>query len=105
VSRTETKRVAVGHHGLVFIHPDDGSVLRVVRIADLPIESPIRDANTTVDYAFTDVGGQTYLLPLDAENELSTWSIQTHNHVRFLNYRKFEAGSNISFDKDGSSSH
>jgi hypothetical protein len=99
VSRTETKRLVIGHHGLVFISPDDGSVLRVVRIADLPIESPIRDANTTVDYALTDVGGQSYLLPLYAENELSTRSIQTHNHVRFLNYRKFEAGSNISFDK------
>jgi hypothetical protein len=97
VSRTETKRIVVGHHGLVFILPDDGSVLRVVRIADLPTDSPVRDASTTLDYALTDVGGQSHLLPLFAEIELSTSSIQTHNHVSFLNY--------ASFPKDGSSSH
>jgi hypothetical protein len=88
-------RIAAGHHGLVYIEPQTGALLRVTRIADLPAGTPIRDANTTLDYGFTDVGGQAFLLPLFADNDLSTYNLQTHNHVRFLNYRKFDAGSKL----------
>jgi hypothetical protein len=97
-SRTTDKqinRIVVGHHGSVYIDPDDGSVLRLIRIADLPNDAPIRDAHTTLDYASSEVGGRSYLLPVVAETELSTSTLQTHNHVQFLDYRKFDVDANI----------
>jgi hypothetical protein len=71
-------------------------MLRLIRIADLPGNVPIRAARTTLDYS--EVGGRRYLLPLDAENDLGIQALQTHNHFRSLNYRKFDAGSQNGFE-------
>jgi len=94
-SATEVNRIVVGHHGLVYIDPDNGAVMRLIRIADLPDGVPIRNASTTLDYSLRDVGGRMYLLPFVAETELSTSVIQTHNHAEFLDYRKFDVDANI----------
>jgi hypothetical protein len=91
------QHLAVGHHGLVFINPGTAEVLHLVRVADLPKDISVRSANASLDYARTEVGGHTYLLPEQAEVEMSLAGIQTRNVVTFQKYRKFEAGSEITF--------
>jgi hypothetical protein len=91
--------VVVAHHGFVYIDRGNGDVLRMVRIAELPARFPVIESSTILDYAFGDVGGRSYLLPLRAQLELSTASLQTRNEVQFRDYRRFEADSSITFDK------
>lgn len=92
-----SNNIFVAYHGTVFIDPETGDVLRLIRIADLPSEFPVRTATSTIDYGVTNVGGRQYLLPTLAQIELSTSVLQTHNEVRFLDYRKFEADVTITF--------
>ncbi len=89
----------VGHHGLVYLDRDSGQALRVVQIADVPADAPVRASKETMDFDYSDVGGNQYLLPLSAEVVLATSTIQFRNAIEFHDYRKFTAESSLSFDE------
>jgi hypothetical protein len=94
---SETKTMA--QHGFVYIDPHSGGVLRVVQIADIPDDFPIRSSIMTLDYDFSDVGGRQYLLPSRAELRMSAPGVQNRNEITFRDYRKFAGEAKISFDE------
>jgi hypothetical protein len=67
----------------------------------LPSNFPFDKAESVVAYGFVDLDGKTY--PLPVHSEILTCqrgsSVCTKNEIRFQNYRKFAADSNITFDK------
>ena len=74
-------------------------VVRVMMSAyGIPFTFPVRSVTTTLEYAFMDVGGKKFLLPVRAEVISDAYSVATRNVEEFRNYRKFGTETNLSFD-------
>lgn len=91
--------VKPAHKGVVFINPQSARVMRLeMETISLPPNYPVDKVETTVEYAWFDVGGQKYLLPSRSDN-LACFRdtfICTKNEITFKNYRKFSVESTIS---------
>ena len=88
----------VGFHGEVFVDRDTDMVLHMTTVAEMPLDFPMRQSFTSLDYDFTEVGGHEYLLPLSAEVEMRSMKLHTRNSVAFHSYQKFHSDATISFD-------
>jgi hypothetical protein len=88
---------AVGQDGWIYVDKETKGILRLVSDAiDVPKSFPIQKSRTVVDYDYTEVGNQPYLLPIRAEVRMSG-PIVTRNEVKFRGYRKFGAETSITF--------
>jgi hypothetical protein len=91
--------IVPGYHGLVYIDREIPMILRITLEADeIPPSFPIQQAGTVLDYDFTDISGNEFLLPLRAEMRMREGRMLVRNHVEFRNYRKFGAEAVITFD-------
>ncbi len=96
---TSGKEIVPAYHGLIFVDKDYLSVSRIVMEAeDIPPDFPVQLAKTQLDYDFTDIGGQPYLLPLRSELRMRDGKILVKNEAEFRTYRKFGADTSITFD-------
>ncbi len=90
------------YSGTVWIDKATFNVMRIEeQTGQLPASFPFDKAESVVEYGFTRIDGKTYPLPLHSEIltcQRGT-TICTKNEIRFQNYRKFAADSNITFDK------
>lgn len=102
VQLEENRRIEtiVGFHGEIVVDRDTHLVLHLTTQAELPMTFPMRQSSTSLDYAFAEVGGREYLLPLRAEVEMRSGRVHTKNSVAFLRYQKFHTDATISFDTD-----
>jgi hypothetical protein len=57
-------KATVPYHGMVFIDPDTGVVVRLITQADFKTSDYIHQQDTRIDYGPTQVGGQTHVLPM-----------------------------------------
>jgi hypothetical protein len=88
------------YSGEVFVTKDSPhAVMRLkTKAEDIPVDFPIQRAETTLDYAFADIGGQQFLLPENGEVLMDGPDWTAKNDNRFQGYRKYEVGSAISYD-------
>ncbi len=94
-----SQEIVVGYTGLVYVDRDTEMVLKVTLEGEnIPSSFPISQAGNAVDYDFTKIGEQTYLLPLKAEVRMRTARMVTRNLVEFRLYRKFGADTAITFE-------
>ncbi len=102
-------RIGTGEHkveritaysGEVFLNQDSPhAVTRLTSKAeDIPVDFPIQRAETTLDYKYVDLSGQSFLLPYDGVVMLDGPDGMSKNDNRFDFYRKYEVGSSITFD-------
>lgn len=96
----ETKRtVTPAYNGFIYVDSKTGQIVRInMQSVDIPADFPIQLANTQLDYDFTELSGQQFLLPLKAEIRLDRGRYETKNDVKFLYYQKFSADAVITFD-------
>ena len=87
------------YHGEVYVEPETGGILHATQLAELPLNFPIRQSDTTVDYAYAAVGGRQYLLPARAEITLASGRYKGRNEVQFQKYQRFNTESTIDFGK------
>lgn len=93
--------VIVGLEGLVYLDGETKDIVRITnRAVDIPLDFPVRQAITALDYAPQDVGGKQFVLPLRAEVRMGTGFVHTKNEVVFSGFRKFQGESTITFDTD-----
>jgi len=90
------------YSGTVWIDKATFNVMRIEeQTGPLPSTFPFDKAESVVEYGFVNIDGKTYPLPI--HSEILTCqrgsSTCTKNEIRFQNYRKFAADSNITFDK------
>jgi len=91
--------VVVGQHGFVYIDRQTNRVLRIWAEADsIPWDFPVRESSTMLDYDFTDISGQNFLVPLRADVRIGSDQMHTRNVLDFQAYQKFGADATISFD-------
>lgn len=91
--------VVVGYKGLIYVDRDTEMILKVtLEGKDIPPSFPIQQASNALDYDYTQIGGQTFLLPLKAEMRMRHDNIMTRNILEFHLYRKFGADTAVTFD-------
>jgi hypothetical protein len=91
--------IVAGYHGLIYVDRDTNKVLRITLVAeDIPPSFPVNEASTTLDYDYTEISGQQYLLPLRAVMRMRSGKLLTRNDVEFRMYRKFSAEATINFE-------
>jgi hypothetical protein len=117
----ELRTTTAGQRGVVVLDGETSMALRITTEADeLPWQFAGFKASTTIEYAFIEVGGRPYLLPVRAESEVSRPRDPAHppapsfgaksipspppvddkNIVSFVGYRKFSADSSVDFSSE-----
>lgn len=91
---TYTESTITGMKGRLWIDREDFRVLKVESEAtEIPEGFPIRTARRTIDYDWTTISEEKYLLPLVSDVRLTfrekTTVYETRNLIRFTNYQKF----------------
>jgi hypothetical protein len=85
--------------GLVYADASNGMIMRVTLEAlDMPASFPVQVAKNQLDYDYTEISGNTFLLPLRAEMRMREGKLLIRNDIEFRNYRKFGADTSITFD-------
>ena len=89
-----TQSTITGMKGRVWIDRKDYRVLKVESEAtEIPEGFPIRTARRTIDYDWTTIADEKYLLPLVSDVRLTfrekSSVYETRNLIRFTNYQKF----------------
>ncbi len=54
------------YHGEIAVNPADGSILRLTIVAELKPDDPVAEADILVDYGPVEIGGKTYICPLES---------------------------------------
>ena len=87
------------YSGRVLIDKETHMVMRVTLNADnLPATFPVKMATTILDYAYTDISGHQFLLPLKSETQMSADGVLSKNDTEFRLYRKYSAEAEIKYD-------
>jgi hypothetical protein len=95
------QEIHVGYHGLVYADRDTKNVMRITLICDdIPADFPIHDVSLRLDYDFTDISGQQFLLPYHSELHSRTGRFLVWNETDFRGYNKYSADATISFGGD-----
>jgi len=91
--------IITAYSGLVEVDQDTHVVLRVTLNAEnVPPSFPIRQAETILDYDYTDISGHEFLLPLKTETRMLSEGILSKNETEFRFYRKYSAEAEIKYD-------
>lgn len=102
VANNHAREYKPAYKGSIWIDKETHRVLRIEQQAlSLPRDYEYDKAETVLEYGFVQIEGKSYLLPVTAENLGCMTGTQncSRNVIRFQNYRKFGADSNITFDK------
>jgi hypothetical protein len=92
-------RTFPAYSGIVYADKVTHEVLRATFEAEgIPAGFPIHQAETRLDYDFQKIGDHPFLLPLKAENRMTTDQERTRNEVEFRSYQKFSTESEIKYD-------
>ena len=92
------RKAIVGLHGVLEVDSETGEVLHLTYVAyDIPQQLGVDSAVNSVDYAFSNVGGREYLLPVHSEMEMRSPGVSARNKTEFREYLKFSAESVVDF--------
>jgi hypothetical protein len=94
-------RITAAYHGLVEVDPKTHVVLRITAEAEnIPSEFPVKEARDVLDYDYTELSGQKFLLPLKAQVIMKGTEVWSRLDEEFRVYRKYSAESDIKFDTE-----
>jgi hypothetical protein len=106
LSLSDVAHAIVPYHGSVYADPANGSIRRITSSAsDIPASIQTKSIATTIDYQEVPIAGRTYLLPVQAIVSLATRTHQMQNEMRFVNYRKFETDSTVTYTPAAEGAH
>ena len=94
-------RITTAYHGLVEVDPKTHVVLRVTAEAEnIPPGFPLKETKDVLDYDYTQISGQTFLLPLKAQVLMKGSEAWSRLDEEFRIYRKYSTESDIKFDTE-----
>ncbi|MCW5965157.1 MAG: hypothetical protein KIT83_14055 [Bryobacterales bacterium] len=101
VKYQDLESVVAAHEGLIYVDHDTELIMRIaMETKGIPSSYPLSKAWTTLDYDFTPIGDQEFVLPLRAEVRMRAAKFLSRNEVEFRLYRKYGADTTITFDSD-----
>jgi hypothetical protein len=93
------RQIIAGYHGLIYADRDSKKIMRIKLECDsIPIDFPIQQVSLDLNYDFTKIGEQAFLLPLKSELRSRQGKFLNWNEVEFRLYRKYGTESSITFD-------
>ncbi|BDC52784.1 hypothetical protein F183_A50990 [Bryobacterales bacterium F-183] len=93
--------IIAGYTGLVYADADTGLITRMtLNATEIPPDFPIQKIEQVLDYDFTKIGENEYLLPLKSVVKSRSGKVLSKNEIEFRNYRKFGTESVITFTPD-----
>jgi hypothetical protein len=93
-----SQQVTPAYHGEVFVEKNSNEIWRITVEPEPPASFPMQNIREALDYRYTDVGGQPFLLPLKSEVIMRADGIGTRNDIEFRSYKKYSADATITFD-------
>ena len=94
-----TLDIVPAYRGLIYVDKDTKMVTRItLNPYDLPVTFPIQQVKSVLDYDFTKIGDNEYMLPLKAVVTSRSTKYLTKNDVEFRLYRKFGTETTIKFE-------
>jgi len=93
--------IVAGYSGYVYADADTGLIMRMtLKADDIPVDYPIQKVDQVLDYDFTKIGENEFLLPLKSVVKSRAGKMLTKNELEFRSYRKFGTESVITFTPD-----
>lgn len=96
----KTDDIVPAYRGLVYVDKDTELVLRTTLEPILPAGFGVKQASIVLDYDFTNIGDNQYLLPLKVLVLSRVGRITTKNEVEFRLYQKYGTNVTLKFDTD-----
>lgn len=93
-----SQQVTPAFHGEVFVEKGPNVIWRITVFPEPPASFPIQDISERIDYRYTDISGQKFLLPASGQVIMRTSGIGSKNEIEFRSYRKYSADTTITFD-------
>jgi hypothetical protein len=95
------QRILAAYHGELFIDKESNTVIRIKMHGDVPASFPVQGIFQQLDYDYTKIGDQTFLLPLNSEMQakMDGGKHLVRNTIDFRHYEKFSADAVIKFDQ------
>jgi len=91
--------IVTGYRGLIYVDRDTEMILKLTLDAeDVPRTFPIQEAKDSLDYDYTKIGEQQYLLPLKGEVRMRHDKTLTRNINEFHLYHKYGTDTEIKFE-------
>jgi hypothetical protein len=93
------RKITVGYHGFVYADRDAKTVMRITMQADdIPADFPVQDVHLDLNYEYTTISGEKFLLPMKFEIDSKAGRYLTKNESEFRLYNKYGTESQIKFD-------
>jgi hypothetical protein len=93
-----SQQVTPGYHGEVFIEKGPNVIWRITVEPEPPAAFPIQNVRQELDYRYTEISGQKFLLPQGGTVIMRAEGMGTKNEIEFRSYRKYSADTSIKFD-------
>jgi hypothetical protein len=93
-----SQRVTPGYHGEVFIEKGPNVIWKIVLEPEPPASFPMQNIREELDYRYTDISGQKFLLPLKGVIVMRSEGVGNKNEIEFRSYKKYSADTSITFD-------
>jgi hypothetical protein len=98
LSYDRSQQVTPGYHGEIFIEKGPNVIWRITVEPEPPASFPMQNIHEILDYRYTDISGQKFLLPLTGQLIMRAEGVGTKNDIEFRSYRKYSADTSITFD-------
>ncbi len=93
------RQILVGYHGLIYADRDTKMVMRITMEADdIPADFPVQEVALDLNYDYTTISGERFLLPMKSELHSKEGRYLTKNETEFRLYNKYGTESQIKFD-------
>jgi hypothetical protein len=93
-------RATVAYHGEIFVEEGPNLVWRITVDPEPPASFPMQGIHQVLDYRYTELSGQKFLLPLNGTVVMSADGTGSKNEIDFRSYRKYSADTSITFADD-----
>jgi hypothetical protein len=93
-----SQEVTAGYHGEIFVEKGPNTIWRITVEPEPPASFPMQDIHQVLDYRYTDISGQMFLLPQKGTVVMRVAGMGNKNEIDFRSYRKYSADTSIKFD-------
>ncbi len=101
IDYNRSQQVTAAYRGEIFIEKGPNVIWRITVEPLPPASFPVQNIHQQLDYRYTDISGQTFLLPVRGQVIMQADGIGTKNEIEFRSYRKYSADTSITFDDPG----
>ena len=91
-------RATAAYHGEIFIEKGPNVVWRITVEPEPPASFPMQNIHQVLDYRYTELSGQKFLLPVNGTVIMRADGVGSKNEIDFRSYRKYSADTSITFD-------